>query len=79
MGVTVVGRKLAALPALGWWLLVVGAVRLGFAWSGFFDARAVRAGTYSGTHGAPLVISSSLIAISLYTALANPYVCPCSD
>ncbi|XP_047079708.1 ergosterol biosynthetic protein 28-like [Lolium rigidum] len=50
MGVAVAGRKLAALPALGWWLVVVGAVRLGFAWSGFFDARAVRAGTYSGTH-----------------------------
>jgi hypothetical protein len=64
MGVTVVGRKLAALPALGWWLLVVGAVRLGFAWSGFFDARAVRAGTYSGTHGAPPVISSSSSTIS---------------
>ncbi|KAM0843749.1 hypothetical protein ACQ4PT_057503 [Festuca glaucescens] len=48
MGVAL--RKLAALPALGWWLLVVGAVRLGFAWSGFFDARAVRAGGYSNTH-----------------------------
>jgi hypothetical protein len=49
MGVAL--RKVAALPALGWWLLVVGAVRLGFAWSGFFDARAVRAGGYSNTHG----------------------------
>lgn len=42
---------MAALPALGWWLVLVGAVRLGFAWSGFFDARAVRAAAYSNTHG----------------------------
>ncbi|VAI58259.1 unnamed protein product [Triticum turgidum subsp. durum] len=48
MGAT--GRKLAALPALGWWLVVVGAVCLVFAWSGFFDAWAVRSGTYSNTH-----------------------------
>ncbi|PNT68994.1 ergosterol biosynthetic protein 28 [Brachypodium distachyon] len=41
---------MAALPALGWWLVLVGAVRLGFAWSGFFDARAVRATAYSNTH-----------------------------
>ncbi|CAM0912406.1 unnamed protein product [Alopecurus aequalis] len=46
----VVTRKLAALPALGWWLMVVGAVRLGFAWSGYFDTRVVRAGAYSNTH-----------------------------
>uniref|UniRef100_A0ACD6A8N1 Uncharacterized protein n=1 Tax=Avena sativa TaxID=4498 RepID=A0ACD6A8N1_AVESA len=45
MGVAL--RKLAALPALGWWLMVVGAVRLGFVWSAFSDGQAIRAGVYS--------------------------------
>uniref|UniRef100_A0ACD5Z005 Uncharacterized protein n=1 Tax=Avena sativa TaxID=4498 RepID=A0ACD5Z005_AVESA len=50
MAVAVAGRKLAALPALGWWLVMIGAVRLSFAVCSFFDARTVRACTYSDSY-----------------------------
>jgi len=81
MGVAL--RKLAALPALGWWLMVVGAVRLGFTWSGFFDARAVRAGGYSNTHvtdvhgrtvGAWTLLSSTLCLMCAFN-LDNTPLC----
>ncbi|TVU45737.1 hypothetical protein EJB05_05235, partial [Eragrostis curvula] len=40
------GKK-GGLPALGWWLLVVGTVRLSFTWSCFFGNAALCSATYS--------------------------------
>ncbi|KAL6893634.1 hypothetical protein ACP4OV_007732 [Aristida adscensionis] len=44
------------LPALGWWLVAVAAVRIGLTWSGYFSADALGAATYAqtqmtGVHG----------------------------
>ncbi|XP_025797347.1 ergosterol biosynthetic protein 28-like isoform X1 [Panicum hallii] len=42
------GKKMGGgVPALGWWLMVVGAVRLAVTWSGFFDAAALGSATYA--------------------------------
>ena len=40
------------VPALGWWLMVVGVVRLAVTWSGFFDAAALGSTTYAHAQGA---------------------------
>ncbi|KAL6637155.1 hypothetical protein ACP70R_024727 [Stipagrostis hirtigluma subsp. patula] len=44
------------VPALGWWLMAVGAVRIGLTWSGFFRPAALGAATFgvapmTGVHG----------------------------
>jgi hypothetical protein len=47
------GKKMGGgVPALGWWLMVVGAVRLAVTWSGFFDAAALGSATYAHAQGA---------------------------
>nr|CAB3498854.1 unnamed protein product [Digitaria exilis] len=45
-----------AMPALGWWLMAVGALRIGLTLSGFFRATSLGASTYAhaemtGVHG----------------------------
>nr|CAB3498856.1 unnamed protein product [Digitaria exilis] len=45
-----------AMPALGWWLIAVGALRISLTWSGFFGATSLGAATYAqaemtGVHG----------------------------
>ncbi|CAL4926613.1 unnamed protein product [Urochloa decumbens] len=50
------GRKNGSMPALGWWLMAVGALRIGLTWSGFFNATSLGAATYAqaemtGVHG----------------------------
>ncbi|CAL4918335.1 unnamed protein product [Urochloa decumbens] len=44
------------VPALGWWLMVIGAVRLAFTWSGFFDTAALGSATYAQAQSAMSVI-----------------------
>ncbi|KAL6641088.1 hypothetical protein ACP70R_019269 [Stipagrostis hirtigluma subsp. patula] len=49
-------KKMGGLPALGWWLMAVGAVRLAFTWSCFFGSAALCSAAYSqaqvtGVHG----------------------------
>jgi hypothetical protein len=46
------GKKRGVPPALGWWLLVVGTVRLAFTWSCFFGSAALCSATYSQAQGA---------------------------
>ncbi|CAN6281936.1 unnamed protein product [Urochloa humidicola] len=41
------GKVVAGVPALGWWLMVVGAVRLVFTWSSFFNTAALGSATYA--------------------------------
>ncbi|RLN15613.1 hypothetical protein C2845_PM02G02940 [Panicum miliaceum] len=46
----------SSMPALGWWLMAVGALRLGLTCSGFFGAASLGAATYAraemtGVHG----------------------------
>ncbi|CAN6281935.1 unnamed protein product [Urochloa humidicola] len=51
------GKKTGGgVPALGWWLLFIGVVRLGLTWYGFSDVAALRSATYAqtqitGVHG----------------------------
>ncbi|TKV92099.1 hypothetical protein SEVIR_9G141400v4 [Setaria viridis] len=46
MASVAVGKK-RGVPALGWWLMVVGTVRLAFTWSCFFGSAALCSATYS--------------------------------
>uniref|UniRef100_K4AFU1 Ergosterol biosynthetic protein 28 n=1 Tax=Setaria italica TaxID=4555 RepID=K4AFU1_SETIT len=46
MASVAVGKK-RRVPALGWWLMVVGTVRLAFTWSCFFGSAALCSATYS--------------------------------
>ncbi|KAL6846886.1 hypothetical protein ACP4OV_022739 [Aristida adscensionis] len=41
------GRK--RVPALGWWLMLVGSLRLASVWFGFFDIWALRVAVFSQT------------------------------
>ncbi|GJN23775.1 hypothetical protein PR202_gb11454 [Eleusine coracana subsp. coracana] len=54
-----VGKKMGGVPALGWWLMVVGTVRLVLAFSGYLDTAQLAVATYAnaemtGVHGRTL-------------------------
>ncbi|TVU45735.1 hypothetical protein EJB05_05233, partial [Eragrostis curvula] len=42
--------KRGGVPALGWWLMAVGTVRVGHSWPGFFSPAVVGSATYGGAH-----------------------------
>ncbi|PAN45737.1 hypothetical protein PAHAL_9G138800 [Panicum hallii] len=51
-----VGKKQGGVPALGWWLMAVGTVRLAFTWSCLFGSGALCSAAYpqaqvSNVHG----------------------------
>ena len=41
--------KRKGVPALGWWLMLVGSLRLASVWFGFFDIWALRVAVFSQT------------------------------
>jgi hypothetical protein len=41
--------KMKGVPALGWWLMLVGSLRLASVWFGFFDIWALRVAVFSQT------------------------------
>ncbi|CAD6272725.1 unnamed protein product [Miscanthus lutarioriparius] len=45
------GRK-KGVPAPGWWLMLVGSLRLASVWFGFFDIWALRVAVFSQTETA---------------------------
>ncbi|GJM96150.1 hypothetical protein PR202_ga12967 [Eleusine coracana subsp. coracana] len=54
-----VGKKMGGVPALGWWLMAVGTVRLVLAFSGYLDTASLGVATYAnaemtGVHGRTL-------------------------
>jgi hypothetical protein len=44
-------RTNGGVPALGWWLIVVGAFRSGYTWSCFFGSAAFCSATFSEIEG----------------------------
>ena len=40
-------KRGGGMPALGWWLMAVGALRVGLTYSGFFRAASLGAATYA--------------------------------
>jgi hypothetical protein len=45
------------VPALGWWLMLVGSLRLASVWFGFFNIWALRVAVFSQTESACLTLS----------------------
>jgi hypothetical protein len=47
------------VPALGWWLMLVGSLRLASVWFGFFNIWALRVAVFSQTESAcpPFLLS----------------------
>nr|CAB3466623.1 unnamed protein product [Digitaria exilis] len=43
------GKKKKGAPLLGWWLMLVGSLRLASVWFGFFDIWALRVAVFSQT------------------------------
>jgi hypothetical protein len=41
------GNKKKGVPPLGWWLMLVGSLRLASVWFGFFDIWALRVAVFS--------------------------------
>ncbi|KAG2536163.1 ergosterol biosynthetic protein 28-like [Panicum virgatum] len=76
------GKKMGGgVPALGWWLMVVGVVRLAVTWSGFFDAAALGSTTYAhaqvtGVHGRTFgvwtLLSSTLCFLCAFNLDCRP-------
>jgi hypothetical protein len=46
-----VGKKQGGVPALGWWLMAVGTVRLAFTWSCLFGSGALCSAAYPQAQG----------------------------
>jgi hypothetical protein len=42
-------KKKKGVPALGWWLMLVGSLRLASVWFGFFNIWALRVAVFSQT------------------------------
>ncbi|GJM96152.1 hypothetical protein PR202_ga12965 [Eleusine coracana subsp. coracana] len=55
-----VGKKMGGVPALGWWLMAVGTVRLVLAFSGYLDTASLGVATYANAESKLLTPSFAL-------------------
>ena len=62
------GRK--GVPALGWWLMLVGSLRLASVWFGFFDIWALRVAVFSQAESAcPDILPPPLPSACLFLSV----------
>ncbi|RLN28843.1 hypothetical protein C2845_PM05G00570 [Panicum miliaceum] len=54
------GSKKKGVPPLGWWLMLVGSLRLASVWFGFFDIWALRVAVFSQAETVVVDLSDSL-------------------
>jgi hypothetical protein len=71
--------KRKGVPALGWWLMLVGSLRLASVWFGFFDIWALRVAVFSQTESEcpPRILSLPSVPLSASRFPGLDRVNPC--